>query len=348
MADKASSSDNLLMAAAAAAAARQEKASGNISCSRRELEAVKTALACILQDENPLPDDQHEAREAELSRKLHEGLLMESSDGAMKSPSPQGLDTKDLTIMSRLLNQVHHFMAEENRSEALMESGNIQKSERHSNHLHASVERDTVETVVEIAGAAAEAAAKAAATSTGKNLEVMEILLAKSEKNPLPGLKISVCHDKESCSSEVSEEESSRPYSIDKDLVKKIERQNRITHWVLGIMVVATAIWRFKMLSMILGVRKTVTNPFQALRDVLTEGFKGGNKEELNGAKAFQKARTVLPPLLGGEEKEITKKTEHSTSEDFKMSEGLMLSLDNILSVGKLSSSITEGDSPKE
>ncbi|MCO5550790.1 hypothetical protein L7F22_004281 [Adiantum nelumboides] len=288
----------------------------------RELEVVKKALSRILQEENPLSPHQQLARDDELSRRL-------SSHGS-SAPS-QALDSNDTAIMSRLLHQVQLFGRDEGGA---LSTKSMNTEMGASCNGSAATEKNVVESVVQIATAAAEVA-KAAAASSGKNLEVMESLLSGSEKASPHRLTHSGSRDEEK---KAPGEDVSKPPLSDKDFIKKLERQNRITHFVLGIMVVGTAIWRFKLFSMFIGFRKTFSNPFQAFGDMVTEGFKGGNKEEQNGSKGFHKARTVLPSLLGGEEREVSKKlekTERSNTDDFKLGEALTLSLDNILSVGK-------------
>ncbi|KAI5063168.1 hypothetical protein GOP47_0021715 [Adiantum capillus-veneris] len=299
----------------------EETTDGKLS---RELEVVKKALARILQEENPLPLHQQQARDDELSRRI-------SSHGS-SSPS-QALDSHDIAIISRLLHQVQ-LLEREDAGDLPTKAMSLEMAASCDGSVVAN-EKNVVETVAQIASAAAEVA-RAAAASSGKNLEVMESLQSSSEKSLPPQLTHSRSRDEEgkACNEDVSRQSVS-----DKDLVKKLERQNRITHCILGFMIVASAIWRFKIFSMFIGVRKSFTNPFQTFGEMVSEGFKGGNnKEEQSGAKGFHKARTVLPSILGGEEKEVSKrveKTERSTTEDFKIGEALTLSLDNILSLGK-------------
>lgn len=316
-------------------------------CAKEDLELVENALICILQEENPLPTPEHELRKAGLARRLHDGADMED-----RNASPQdGLRCTDLYILSKLLNQVQHLKREQygcalsSGDSYLVATASSQNSQMDSKHSHALMERGSdfseniVETMVSVANAAAEAA-KSAAASTAKNLEVMELLVTSSTESDRQ-----IYDAKQSGNTETSHKECSGSSGIDdqsKDLVKRVEGQNRVTHWILGLMVITTAIWRFKMLSMFFGVRRTLANPFQAIADKFSGGSKGP-KEDCSSAKGFQKAHTLLPSLLQGGAKESSKK-EQSTFEDFKIGEGLTLSLDNILSVGKSSSTDTEGN----
>ena len=92
-----------------------------IPCSRRELEVVKKALSCILQEENPLPEDQRCEREGEISRRIH-GVVDHGHHGvdhdlnfihvsfddsnSERHGTGGGLNPIDMQIMSRLLQQV--------------------------------------------------------------------------------------------------------------------------------------------------------------------------------------------------------------------------------------------------
>lgn len=303
---------------------------------KRELEAVENALLRILQEENPLTTPSHELRKAELSRRLSDGADSENSDASLKGGENE-LDSKDLKLLSKLLNQVQHFNMEQKRDDlssgefSPVENRKFQKLHRNSKHPHVAEEsalsqsEKMVENVVSVASAAAEAAKAAAATAT-KNVEIMESLLGNSKK-------LNVHHEKTN-DSETSQEDFSNASGIDeraKKLVKGVEKQNRITHWMLGISMVATFIWRFKVFSMAVDARNTITNPFQAFGGI----FDGGsNKEESNGAKPLAKARTVIPSLLQERNNEKNRKMNKATSEDAKLAEGLSHSLDNMLSGG--------------
>jgi hypothetical protein len=89
--------------------------------------------------------------------------------------------------------------------------------------------------------------------------------------------------------------------SMNKDIGKRLEKQNKLTHWILGAMLLGTAIWRLKLASMALGVQRTLDHPLRALGSLISKKlFKGTRKEEPRGANPFQNADSLLPPILGG------------------------------------------------
>ena len=81
-------------------------------CSQRELEVVRRALSRILQEENPLPQDQHRARELEICRRIH-GVDHEQQSSYLayavdhhEQQQPRDLTYADLE--SNYPNSVHH------------------------------------------------------------------------------------------------------------------------------------------------------------------------------------------------------------------------------------------------
>ncbi|KAH7404711.1 hypothetical protein KP509_15G039600 [Ceratopteris richardii] len=296
-----------------------ERQEGNLL---RGLEIVKTALTRILQEENPLSPRSRQVREAELSKRLVSNPTSSSS---------QTLDSSDFSILYRLLRQVEFLEQEENR-DISMKLGDLQVP--FPNDSSFSNAMSIVETVVRIADSTA-VVAKAAATSAGKSLEIMETVISGSSEG---SKHVHACSENDFGESKPSNRQTARQDSLEKDLVKKIHRQNRLTHCILGLMVVGTAIWRFKLISMMIGAQRRLTNPFQVIGDAVSEGFKGERKKKKNISNGFESARTVLPSILGGEQEEVTKnveKSEHSTKKDLKIGEAVTSSLDNMLSVGK-------------
>jgi hypothetical protein len=75
---------------------------------------------------------------------------------------------------------------------------------------------------------------------------------------------------------------------IAKDL-NKIKRQNRITHILLGTIIVMTAAWQFKEVSFLLAVQRKLSNPFKSLGDMIKSTLKRGREPVIEASP--------LPPV---------------------------------------------------
>ncbi|XP_051213558.1 uncharacterized protein [Lolium perenne] len=75
---------------------------------------------------------------------------------------------------------------------------------------------------------------------------------------------------------------------IAKDL-NKIKRQNRITHILLGTIIVMTAAWQFNEVSFLLAVQRKLSNPFKSLGDMIKSSLKRGGQPMIEASP--------LPPV---------------------------------------------------
>ncbi|XP_068667162.1 uncharacterized protein [Aristolochia californica] len=57
--------------------------------------------------------------------------------------------------------------------------------------------------------------------------------------------------------------------------LREVKRQNRITHWLLSVMIVITAVWQLSEVSLILSVKNKVSNPLKTVGSMVTGFFKG-------------------------------------------------------------------------
>jgi hypothetical protein len=73
---------------------------------------------------------------------------------------------------------------------------------------------------------------------------------------------------------EQPEKEEPQLAAIAKDL-RKIKRQNTITHVLLGTVVLMTAVWQVNEVSFLLWLQRKLSNPFKSLGDLINP-FKGG------------------------------------------------------------------------
>ncbi|XP_077250379.1 uncharacterized protein LOC143889877 isoform X1 [Tasmannia lanceolata] len=83
--------------------------------------------------------------------------------------------------------------------------------------------------------------------------------------------------------------------------LRKVKRQNTITHCLLSVMIVITAVWQFSEVSLLLGVKNTVSNPFRAIGSVITGVLRSGqirNQADAERSPSLPKLPQVdAPPL---------------------------------------------------
>ncbi|KAL9246583.1 hypothetical protein vseg_020100 [Gypsophila vaccaria] len=84
--------------------------------------------------------------------------------------------------------------------------------------------------------------------------------------------------------------------------LKKLEKQNRVTHWLLSALIVVTVAWQLSEVSLLFKLREGVTHPFKSFSNM----FKGiikprrrNNEEEQSIVPYFE-----LPDLVTSGEKE--------------------------------------------
>ncbi|PIA33803.1 hypothetical protein AQUCO_04000101v1 [Aquilegia coerulea] len=99
------------------------------------------------------------------------------------------------------------------------------------------------------------------------NTNIQPELLA-SEKEPSSSAVVEVETNMTSGESDGGSKETGTE-EILKEL-RKVKRQNSITHWLLAIMIALTATWQFSEVSLILKVKNKLTNPFKSFGDMFT------------------------------------------------------------------------------
>lgn len=81
--------------------------------------------------------------------------------------------------------------------------------------------------------------------------------------------------------------------------LKKLKRQNFVTHCLLSVLMVLTAAWQLSEVALILKVKERFSNPFQSFRSLLIGMLKGPNKNGEDAEKQSSHAKQPIeaPPL---------------------------------------------------
>lgn len=87
-------------------------------------------------------------------------------------------------------------------------------------------------------------------------------------------------------------ETEATPEEIAREL-KKVKRQNVVTHWLLSAMIVLTLAWQLSEVSLILKVRDGLSHPFRSIGSVVTDFFKGPAEKD----KEADRRQMGIPPL---------------------------------------------------
>lgn len=74
--------------------------------------------------------------------------------------------------------------------------------------------------------------------------------------------------------------------------LRRVKRQNTVTHWLLSIMIVLTLSWQVSEVSLILKLRDGLSHPFRSIGGMLAGMFKGGRA---NGSDEESPASEMLP-----------------------------------------------------
>lgn len=183
--------------------------------------------------------------------------------------------------------------------------------------------RKTVEAATQAAKSAAEAAS-AAAASVSRNSDVVEKLL-------LTLIPSNAIQEKQGSSgNDFTEDEESSDSEDVKTTAKKIVAQNRITHVVLGLILVSSFVWRYIVVKVAKRVKSKVTDPWGYVGGMLTDGFKSPGKEkDVSASDTSQGPQFKLPPLLRGEQE---KEEVEAAGTDHKEEQNV-LNLGNILQI---------------
>ncbi|KAH7683207.1 hypothetical protein IHE45_05G168100 [Dioscorea alata] len=63
--------------------------------------------------------------------------------------------------------------------------------------------------------------------------------------------------------------------------IKGVKRQNKITHCLLSVLIIATAFWQLSEVSILLAVKEKLSNPVKAIGDLFKGVLKGQNNKPL-------------------------------------------------------------------
>ncbi|CAL9136778.1 unnamed protein product [Musa textilis] len=63
--------------------------------------------------------------------------------------------------------------------------------------------------------------------------------------------------------------------------LRKVKKQNLVTHCLLSVMLVITAVWQFNEVSLLLAVRDKLSHPLRTVGDVVKRCLKGNGKRPL-------------------------------------------------------------------
>ncbi|KAL6011617.1 hypothetical protein ACLOJK_002065 [Asimina triloba] len=62
-----------------------------------------------------------------------------------------------------------------------------------------------------------------------------------------------------------------------------VRRQNKVTHWLLAVLIMVTAAWQLSEVSILMMMKSTLENPFKAVWNLLRGSFRGGPSESDSG-----------------------------------------------------------------
>lgn len=77
--------------------------------------------------------------------------------------------------------------------------------------------------------------------------------------------------------------------------LRKVRRQNTITHVLLSVLIVVTAVWQFSEFSFILEIKNNVQHPFPAVGGMIFRAL-GGNPDRTSQDKS---STPVIPHMDG-------------------------------------------------
>lgn len=95
-------------------------------------------------------------------------------------------------------------------------------------------------------------------------------------------------------------ETEATPEEIVREL-RKVKRQNTVTHWLLSAMIVLTVAWQISEVSLIMKVREGLSHPLRSFGGAITEFLKGpapkGHDDVDKDADQRQSETIGIPPL---------------------------------------------------
>lgn len=95
------------------------------------------------------------------------------------------------------------------------------------------------------------------------------------------GTKESAIEEEPEFSKPVSQNCEKREVGMDEEIARelsKVKKQNLITHCLLSVMLVITAVWQFNEVSLLLAVRDKLSHPLRTVGDVVKRCLKGNGK----------------------------------------------------------------------
>ena len=194
------------------------------------------------------------------------------------------------------------------------------------------IHKDDMKKAVQAATQAAKAASEAAKNASAlirKNSEAMNKLLHSMKPPTLKRKKKKRKGDPDHSSSSDSDDSSNSDNT--KGFAKRIINQNRLTHVVLGVMLVSSFVWRYIVVKVVKRVKNKVSDPLGYVGGILTDNFKGPEKEKAppgdEPSGGLNLPQLSLPSILQREEVE---ENQASTAE---VKEERILSFGNILQV---------------
>ncbi|CAM6098181.1 unnamed protein product [Calypogeia fissa] len=215
----------------------------------------------------------------------------EGNIDASKAVERNFSSSNDLQDVARLLKKVQ-AVKERNKGAPLKDEG-PDRSLGHGPPGMEVLDSADIRQVVQAAAQTALAAARTAETvvsSLNRNSEAMEKLCkALTSSNSLQA------PNAEAGEEQVIDEEEERILEIElqqTEIAKSLVRQNRLTHWVLGFIVVSSLVWRYGVVKFVKRVNNTIQNPFQGITDMFKPKPPSEEEEEHNGLN-FK-----LPPIL--------------------------------------------------
>ncbi|CAM6110315.1 unnamed protein product [Calypogeia fissa] len=225
---------------------------------------------------------------------------------ASKAVEPNFSSSNDLQDVARLLKKVQ-AVKERNKGAPLKNEGPDRSLGQGPPGMDVLDSAD-IRQVVQAAAQTALAAARTAETvvsSLNRNSEAMEKLC-----KVLTGSNSLQAPNAGAGEEQVIDEEEGKILEIElqqTEIAKSLIRQNRLTHWVLGFIVVSSLVWRYGVVKFVKKVNNTIQNPFQGITDMFKP--KPPSEEEDNGLQ-FK-----LPPILTPEAGEAREDKRHAEKE---------------------------------
>ncbi|BFI42907.1 hypothetical protein MPTK2_8g13090 [Marchantia polymorpha subsp. ruderalis] len=243
-------------------------------------------------------------------QKVRSHCKREAADSVDGEPDDVGVDergppspdySRELNGVSRLLKKVQAVRAQKRDALSTRRRASNRSPRPQSISTHGDQDMDSADMlqVVHAASRAALSAAKSAEAmvhAMDRNSQAIEELCKTLTTSSTEGAA-KVNNDENSQLMKLQQSELDIELRQE-EITKNLIRQNRLTHWALGFMLVSTFAWRFGVVKFVKKVNNAVNNPFQAVTDVF-DNFKGDKKKGKKSAK--QNKGLKLPSILHSE-----------------------------------------------